>query len=404
MKNSILLFLAPLCVVGSEIDRTPNPYKERFKRTNPSPSDGHLIDLVKWFGDSDGRLNRKIDIRRTDATDPESPFGLFAMGEILGKELIMSIPRNKFIVPDKKPEDLIKSALPCETAFKLIEEIEKGNSSEFSGYMSFLKNQVSNELPSSWSPAGKELLNTILEELPPDDATTWIEQEWHKECEGIEDPEKENLALMLISRGWDYIMVPMYDLMNHRNGNYFNTKSGSVFNNSTEVLQVRSTRRIKAGEQIYTSYNLCHECDARKDNYGTPEILRDYGFVEDYPQRWIFDDILKFEIRDKSEINIEAETDVQRLVLPKDDSLVFEWLNEEKLTEEDKNFIEEELERLMELTDTKIKSAIATVPKKELDVIIKYHSTLTHALSMALENMPTFEECDSASEIIAEEL
>ena len=41
-------------------------------------------------------------------------------------------------------------------------------------------------------------------------------------------------------------------------------------------------RDIKAGEQIYNSYNLCESCGGRTKSYGTPEILRDYGFVEQY--------------------------------------------------------------------------------------------------------------------------
>ena len=403
MKNVVFLLLAPLGVLSSEIDRTPHPLKESFKRTKPNTGDEYLYDLIQWFSSSDGRLNGKIDIRRTDPSNPESPFGLFALGELYGKELIMSVPRKTIITPGKE-EDLIPSALPCETAFRLIEEVEKGNSSEYAGYLNFLQKQARSELPSSWSPAGKKLLNTIIEELPPDDATTWIEQEWHEECKGAKVSEKENLAMMLISRGWDYLMVPMFDVLNHRNGNYYNTFSDSVFDNSKERLQVRASRRIQAGEQIFTSYNLCPECDARKENYGTPEILRDYGFVEDYPQRWIFDDVLKFEIRDKSKIEIEEESEVKRLVLPKDESLEFEWLTEEKLVEDDLVFLESELERLTKLADSKFKKARKTVPEKEMDVIVQYHSALTNALSLAIENFPALDESASTADDSHEEL
>jgi len=372
-------------------------------RTQPNAGDEYTKDLLKWFLKVDGRLNRKIDLRRTDPSDPTSPFGLFAMEDVYGKELIMSVPRKTFLTAENIEEgtELIESALPCETAFHLIEEMEKGNSSEFSGYVQFLKHQTTT-LPSAWSDTGKELLHKVIEELPPDDATTWIEHEWYEECKGEKDVDKENAALMLISRGWDYVMIPMLDVMNHRNGNYYNTYSDKINDNSKDVLQVRAQRRIMVGEQIFTSYNMCDDCDARKQNYGTPEILRDYGFVEDYPQRWIFDDILQFEIQDTSEIWEEDETKIHRLKEATTDDLELVWLGNEEKGPEDKEFLEVELERLMNLKQAEFEQAKLSVPKMELDIIVQYHDALTNALSMAIDSLPNFE--DESSGEVQEEL
>lgn len=378
---------------GSSSGGFENYIPPKLDRTPPSKGDEYLVDLMKWFGKVDGRLNRKIDIRRSDPSDPNSPFGLFAMDDVYGKELIMSVPRKTLLTLDGVDQDteLIDSALPCETAFKLIEEMEKGNSSEFAGYMEFLKNQKTS-LPSAWSDAGKELLNEVIDELPPDDATTWIEHEWYEECKGEKDAEKENLALMLISRGWDYVMIPMYDVMNHRNGNYFNTFSDKITDNSKETIQVRAQRRITKGEQIFTSYNMCDDCDARKENYGTPEILRDYGFVEDYPQRWIFDDILQFEIRDSSKVWEEEETTILRLQAPENDNLELVWLGNAKMGADDKEFLEVELERLLALAESKFEDAKLSIPKEELDIIVQYHGALSKALKMAADSMPDFDK------------
>lgn len=376
---------------GSSSFDSYNPPK--LVRTPPNKGDEYLIDLINWFSKVGGRLNRKIDIRRADPSDPMSPFGMFAMEDIYGKELIISVRRETLLTADglDKGRKLIDSALPCETAFKLIEEMEKGNSSEFSGYVNFLKKQKTS-LPSAWSDAGKELLNEVIDELPPDDATTWIEKEWYEECQGPKGSDKENVALMLISRGWDYVMIPMYDVMNHRNGNYYNTYSDKISDTSKDVIQVRAQRRIMKGEQVFTSYNMCDDCDARKVNYGTPEILRDYGFVEEYPQRWIFDDILQFEIRDSSTIWEEEETSVKRLKPPKNNDLELVWLGNATLGAEDKEFLEVELERLSALAENKFENAKASIPKEELDVIVRYHGALTNALQMAVDSMPDFEE------------
>lgn len=54
-------------------------------------------------------------------------------------------------------------------------------------------------------------------------------------------------------------------------------------------VQVFTNRDIIKGEQIcYSSYNMCEDCGGRKYSYGTPDILRDYGFVEQFPNLDLF--------------------------------------------------------------------------------------------------------------------
>lgn len=65
--------------------------------------------------------------------------------------------------------------------------------------------------------------------------------------------------------------------------------SGSM--NSVHVgkpVQVFVNRDIIKGEQIYSSYNMCEDCGGRRYSYGTPDILRDYGFVEQFPNLDLF--------------------------------------------------------------------------------------------------------------------
>merc|ERR1712071_683050 len=100
--------------------------------------------------------------------------------------------------------------------------------------------------------------------------------------------------MMVVARGWDYILIPVFDMMNHRNGRHLNSDSNSIYDN--DDIMVRDTQRINPGDEIYTSYNMCRDCGGRREDYGTPELLRDYGFIEDYPQRWILDETMKFDI------------------------------------------------------------------------------------------------------------
>ena len=92
----------------------------------------------------------------------------------------------------------------------------------------------------------------------------------------------------MVKRAWDDKLIPVYDYMRHRNGLWLNTESDSV--HSGNEIVVRASRIIEAGEKLFTSHNMSENCGTRSTDFGTPEILRDYGIVEDYPQRWIFED------------------------------------------------------------------------------------------------------------------
>ena len=66
-------------------------------------------------------------------------------------------------------------------------------------------------------------------------------------------------------------MVPVYDMYNHRNGEYLNTEV--EIRDDAFVMLARQS--VAAGEQLYNTYGS-----------KSGEIFRDYGFVEDYPQEW----------------------------------------------------------------------------------------------------------------------
>eukprot|EP00957_Ditylum_brightwellii_P161262 12278387-Ditylum_brightwellii.AAC.1 len=84
-------------------------------------------------------------------------------------------------------------------------------------------------------------------------------------------------------------------MLNHRNGHWFNTKCSQMYN--VESIKVYASRDIKAGEELYGSYNMCEDCELRMHSYGTPDILGDYGFVEHVPQRWFFEEYgIAFEV------------------------------------------------------------------------------------------------------------
>jgi len=99
---------------------------------------------------------------------------------------------------------------------------------------------------------------------------------------------------MAAQRSLDGILIPLYDMMNHRNGPHLSMKSNSV-HEDMKIVKVREIRAVSAGEELYDTYNMCKDCEKRLDSYGTPKIFRDYGFVDQFPQRWIFD-YVSFEV------------------------------------------------------------------------------------------------------------
>lgn len=97
-------------------------------------------------------------------------------------------------------------------------------------------------------------------------------------CDGKYDSFSIQAALLVIQN--------FVNIMMHRNGRWLNTHT-SFAHEGIEV-NVRASRIIEAGEELYTSQNLCDDCEGKNEgNYGTLELLRDYGFIENFPQRWI---------------------------------------------------------------------------------------------------------------------
>jgi hypothetical protein len=81
-------------------------------------------------------------------------------------------------------------------------------------------------------------------------------------------------------------MIPFYDIYNHCNRHWLNTRQ--TFHNN-DSLEISARHTIQAGEQIYNSYNMCDAYGSREDYYfDSAYILTNYGFVEQMPQCWNF--------------------------------------------------------------------------------------------------------------------
>lgn len=287
----------------------------------------------------------------------------------------------------------------CTTVRRLVEEAALDGKSEYKPYIQYLQSQPRGQLPATWSIAGKDLLREVLGPLrkdetvndfvsddphtilPPELGTrSHYAQDFHDRCAGrLAEPltdeqfeEQLNWYSLLNQRGWDELMIPVFDMMSHGNGKLLNTDHGTV--KEGETVQVFASRDISEGEEIYTTYNFCANCENRFMGYGTPELMRDYGFVENFPQRWFF-----------HEQRIAFELDLQ------DGEYTVQWLR--KLPpKQDFVFLKEEIIRLQDLAKTILREPGtltnaygSAIPKHEFDTIVRYQQALVLAMTEALK-------------------
>jgi spermidine synthase len=351
----------------------------------------HVRNLSTWLRSNGGYFNFKLEIRRVDPQDPTSDFGIFAKKDIKRKERMMEIPAD-LILESKFDFDLINHEVQhfqsdeyfeslCELTLTLIAEMKLGDeASEFTAYLNYLKQKDLSMIPVMWSEAGKEIMRLIenvddLENaLPPSGSVDWIDDFIHSECIQKDDEFAKRMATLVYSRVWGpkdkAVLVPVLDMINHSNKREErNVESTTVVTNT--LVHVRAVTEIKAGEQLFLSYNNCVDCEDKKEDMGTPEIFRDFGFLEPYPQQWDFGSI--------SVILDQVEDDNGKTIIkarhlggqPTDIGLTF---------------LMEQIVRLQDmLHDDTMIAAPGRVPKKELEAIHLYHNAIMKAISGAVK-------------------
>ena len=357
----------------------------------------HSKSLVDWLRSKNGFLHSSLEFRRSDTSDPDSEFGMFTKTDIDEGTLLFSIPDEIML---HSTDDEIQQ-LDCGLVRALVREIKKRDKSAYAPYIDFLLDtQPPGQLPSGWSDAGKEMLMQALGDenfnfdqaeedferyqslglmnvLPPSEAISWLENGWYGECDGNRDELEEYAALLVLKRAWDDVMIPIYDMLGHRNGLWLNTRSDDDGEHNGRSVNVYASRDIFEGEQIYGSYNMCEECGGRMTTYGTAEIFRDYGFVEPMPQTWIFPDLdLAFRM---DELEDEDEDGNPRYT-------IFEWIDGDEPTEEDMEAFEEMLDyvqgRIQMLED---REDWEHVPEYEWETTMEYLNAMELSIQVVLD-------------------
>ena len=261
-------------------------------------------DLISWVRSKGGSFSDKIEIRRVNPEDPTSYMGVFVREPIEAKESLFVIPRDCFIhvfdtaetkQTNNEADDIsyeTYNADLCKLANKLMNEMKLGEKSEYAPYVAYLQTQKPGQLPVNWSQQGKDLLRKVA--IPGSPMVDWIDWNFRSEANKCIEPKKnesgeisfeEHMVEMTIQRCFDVALIPIWDMVNHDNGR-INTENDSMYDEGG--MKVRALRKLEKGEELFASYDLCLDCKDLVDYWGTPEILKDFGFVENYPHRWVF--------------------------------------------------------------------------------------------------------------------
>jgi uncharacterized protein YuzE len=309
-------------------------------------------DIVEWVRLRGGYWNPKQELRH----DEEGLFGVFAAKTIEEGEVLASLPWDVIIA---SPSYRFRN---CDLVQLLANEM-KNDDSDFGPYTASLRETVkhqTNLLPGNWSPEGKALLNLVIDNgtLPPEDV--YMEKfEWKRKCDAVD----KDATLVVITHGEYFGMAPLTDKYNSRGGSYTGAYF-SIEDGNDVALEIRALRDLHAGEQIFTDYK-------ENGEIGTPELLRDYGFVDFYPQRYIFhEQEIAFDVDETGnglQVTWKRELLGKKYPVPTYQAI---------------GFLREQLERLQRIYPD-IQSH-KDVPKQELDMIVRFCRDMIAALAQAL--------------------
>ncbi|CAJ1948599.1 unnamed protein product [Cylindrotheca closterium] len=335
-------------------------------------------ELIDWMLAKGGSMDPRVEMRRWNPQDPTSYFGAFVNAPVKKGELLLKIPGAiKIQVEDPSiQDDWDYDEQVCQLSWMLKTEYELGDDSDYAPYINYLKAQPFGQIPAMWSNVGQHLLFEVQGDWSIHDFETqgegedivmWLWKSFEPNCMFRNDTLNPFYIAMAVQRGYDIALIPVYDMLNHYNGDKVNSITRpSIYDK--DGFGVYALRDLKAGEELFYSYHACPDCRDTIDIWGTPEMLRDFGFVEQYPHRFhlkkngtIFVDEVVADDGSKSYVATCRDGECPR-----------------------KEWVTEEMEYLQNVERKQIAKSKSFIPKYEYETIKQYHKALTVALDAVL--------------------
>eukprot|EP00978_Attheya_sp_CCMP212_P021898 scaffold64379_cov43-Attheya_sp.AAC.1 len=196
---------------------------DRFTKaaTNVVNMQKQHLELIEWIrSHPDGFVSDKLEVRVADPNDPASGSGMFVNGPIKEGELLYSLPWDLLIkADDAPPADELKALMSCGLVRSLLRELRLGDESTFGPYLKYFHSFDESNLVENWSEDGYDMLEDIS---GYDWSYVFVNDYWLDHCDGATDPlEKwveKKAAEYVATRAEDFVLIPLFDLANHRNG------------------------------------------------------------------------------------------------------------------------------------------------------------------------------------------
>jgi len=175
-------------------------------------------DIVHWIRGADGGfIHPNVRLHKP----PGGPRGIYANGTVAEGEVICTIPYELISKPSTGYQY-------CDTVKVLVDDIRNNRTP----YGRYLASMPRNSLPARWSIPGKELLKDLIGWRLEPQEIRMEENEWIIDNFGqcvldmdMDDELTSHVIDMVLERGDDQYMVPFYDMINHRNGEWhYNTR------------------------------------------------------------------------------------------------------------------------------------------------------------------------------------
>merc|ERR1719217_1731789 len=228
--------------------------------------------LVSWFRSHGGTVDDRVTIGYMPHPDPSVKIrGMIATEDIPAGTQICHTPQSLMISgPDRSDQ--------CGQVAAIVNEIEAGDKSKWFNYIKF-DDSMGSRIPSVWQKGARA--NDELQGLPPAGETRRHMDWYQNTCRGGEEPTdvQRHGLVMYLTRSSDRGLIPIYDLLNHHNG-LINPR---LVVDNDGGLAVVTTVDVKKGRPIYNTY-------ARSGWESSVDVFNTYGFVEDFPQLWRWND------------------------------------------------------------------------------------------------------------------
>ena len=352
---SILIFI---CSGNNDLSFEKFPKDSHFSHCPFCIDNGSHSRVVEWILLNGGDLNPKQEVRYIGC-DPTAfnSYGVFAVEDIDEGEILTRIPKN--LILSDADDDY------CSLIDKFPDTDE--DKSAFTPYIKHIMMLENFKPLELWSDLASRLLFKIVElNLPPTKSSEYFRDIFielvEEDCEiKIYPPEIAYfMQVMDIILGERIGLVPFADFYNHRRGKNSNVNHPIIDDDGTVTFI--ASKPIKAGDQLYLDIEM-------NRNMTTHEYFYLTGSIEDYPQKWVIGENLKF-IVDRLEVESQATN--------------ITWLSPQP-SYIDILFLENELERLQSLNEKEMMEIKDYLCDFDWHRVWKYRDALITAIHGALE-------------------